>query len=61
MAKRPKKSATPRKAPEQDRSRATVAAIVDAAAHILVKHGYDAFTTNRVAEKAGVSIGSLYQ
>ena len=36
-------------------------AIVDAAARILVKHGYDAFTTNRVAEKAGVSIGSLYQ
>jgi AcrR family transcriptional regulator len=47
--------------PEQDRSRATVEAIVEAAAHILVKHGYDAFTTNRVAEKAGVSIGSLYQ
>jgi AcrR family transcriptional regulator len=59
---RPKKNvAIPRKQPEQDRSRATVDAIVDAAARILVKHGYDAFTTNRVAEKAGVSIGSLYQ
>ena len=61
MTKRAKKTANPRKAPEQDRSRATVEAIVGAAAHILVKHGYDAFTTNRVAEKAGVSIGSLYQ
>lgn len=61
MAKRAKKAANPRKAPEQDRSRATVKAIVEAAAHILVKHGYDAFTTNRVAERAGVSIGSLYQ
>lgn len=59
MAKR--KPASPRKIPEQDRSRATVDVIVDAAARILVKDGYDAFTTNRVADKAGVSIGSLYQ
>jgi AcrR family transcriptional regulator len=61
MAQRRKKAANPRKSPEQDRSKATVEAIVEAAAHILIKHGYDAFTTNRVAEKAGVSIGSLYQ
>lgn len=61
MAKAKKKTASPRKTPEQDRSRATVDTIMAAAAHILVKHGYDAFTTNRVAEKAGVSIGSLYQ
>lgn len=61
MSGRTKRSANPRKQPEQDRSRATVEAIVEAAAHILIKHGYDAFTTNRVAEKAGVSIGSLYQ
>lgn len=61
MTQRRKKTANPRKLPEQGRSRATVDAIVDAAAHILIKHGYDAFTTNRVAERAGVSIGSLYQ
>lgn len=61
MAARKKTPANPRKLPEQDRSRATVEAIVDAAARVLVKHGYDAFTTNRVAEKAGVSVGSLYQ
>ncbi len=61
MAGPKKTSATPRKMPAQDRSRATVGIILDAAARILVKNGYDAFTTNRVAEKAGVSIGSLYQ
>lgn len=38
-----------------------VEVILDAAARILVKDGYEAFTTNRVAEKAGVSVGSLYQ
>lgn len=61
MAQSKRKAINPRKAPEQDRSRATVDAILEAAARILVKGGYDAFTTNRVAEKAGVSIGSLYQ
>lgn len=61
MAAGKKTPSTARKRPEQDRSRSTVDAIVDAAARILVKDGYDAFTTNRVADKAGVSIGSLYQ
>ena len=61
MAGRKKSTANPRKRPEQDRSRATVETIVEAAARVLVKHGYNAFTTNRVAEAAGVSIGSLYQ
>jgi AcrR family transcriptional regulator len=50
-----------RKAPSQARARATVGAILDAAARILTHEGYDALTTNRVAEVAGVSIGSLYQ
>ncbi len=61
MAARRRAPPSPRKRPEQDRSRATVEAIVDAAARILVKGGYEAFTTNRVAERAGVSVGSLYQ
>jgi AcrR family transcriptional regulator len=61
MAKQKKLAVIPRKRPEQDRSRATVDAIIAAAAHVLVRAGYAAFTTNRVAEKAGVSIGSLYQ
>ena len=51
----------PRKRPLQLRSQATVDAILEAAARILVRGGYGAFTTNRVASAAGVSVGSLYQ
>ena len=50
-----------RKTPRQERSREMVAAILDATARILVKHGYARMTTNSVAEKAGISVGSLYQ
>ena len=57
----PKPDSTPRKQPKQERSQATVEAILTATAHILVESGLDAFTTNRVAQLAGVSIGSLYQ
>jgi AcrR family transcriptional regulator len=51
----------PRKAPRQARSQATVEAILEAAARILAGEGYAAMSTNRVAETAGVSVGSLYQ
>jgi AcrR family transcriptional regulator len=51
----------PRKLPRQRRSAATVEAILEAAAHILERDGLPALTTNRVAERAGASIGSLYQ
>jgi AcrR family transcriptional regulator len=50
-----------RKAPLQARSRATIDAILDAAAHILGERGWSGLTTNAVADVAGVSIGSLYQ
>lgn len=50
-----------RKIPAQKRSEATVAAILEAAARILEKQGLDAYSTNAVAARAGVSIGSLYQ
>jgi AcrR family transcriptional regulator len=50
-----------RKQPQQARSAGLVAAILEAAAHILAREGAARFTTARVAEKAGVSIGSLYQ
>lgn len=50
-----------RKEPRQARSRVTIEAILDASAHILGERGSAGFTTNAVAEKAGVSIGSLYQ
>lgn len=50
-----------RKTPRQARARATVDAILMAAAHILKNEGAEHITTNRIAEVAGVSIGSLYQ
>ncbi|MDR3431622.1 MAG: TetR family transcriptional regulator [Rouxiella aceris] len=50
-----------RKAPKQARSTDLVAAILQAATQVLATEGAQRFTTARVAEKAGVSIGSLYQ
>ena len=52
---------SPRKQPSQRRSRATVGAIVEAAARVFAREGYAAGTTNRIAETAGVAIGSLYE
>jgi AcrR family transcriptional regulator len=51
----------PRKIASQERSRATVDALVEATARILVKEGFDKASTNRIAEVAGTSVGSLYQ
>jgi AcrR family transcriptional regulator len=51
----------PRKSASQERSRLTVDALLEATARVLVKEGYDRASTNRIAEVAGVSIGSLYQ
>jgi AcrR family transcriptional regulator len=56
-----KPATTPRKLPRQDRSRVTVEAILEATTHILVEEGYEKANTNRIAERAGISIGSLYQ
>lgn len=50
-----------RKLPGQKRSTATVEAILEAAARILEREGLAGYTTNAVAQRAGVSIGSLYQ
>jgi AcrR family transcriptional regulator len=47
--------------PKQARAKFTQEALVDAATQVLRAQGYDRFNTNRVAEQAGVSIGSLYQ
>ena len=57
----PRPLTSPRKEPRQERARATVDAILAATARILVKEGYDKASTNRIAETAGVSVGSLYQ
>jgi AcrR family transcriptional regulator len=51
----------PRKNPSQPRSERTVEAIVEATARILETQGLSGFNTNAVADKAGVSVGSLYQ
>ena len=50
-----------RRKPKQARSGETFEVIVEAAAHVLLEHGYAKATTNRIAERAGVSVGSLYQ
>lgn len=50
-----------RRKPKQARSGETLEVIVEAAAHILLEYGYAKATTNRIAERAGVSVGSLYQ
>ena len=52
---------SPRKAPRQERARVTVECILIAAKTIILKNGYEAATTNHIADVAGVSIGSLYQ
>lgn len=54
-------SLDPRKSPKQARSAATVEVILEAAARILESKGLSGYTTNAVADKAGVSVGSLYQ
>jgi|SRR6185312_1658697 len=59
MAARP--ATNPRKEASQARSRATVDALIEATARILVRDGFDKASTNRIAEAAGVSVGSLYQ
>jgi len=50
-----------RKQPKQARSAQLVAAVLDAAVQVLMREGAQRFTTARVAERAGVSVGSLYQ
>ena len=51
----------PRKSASQKRSQLTVHALLEATARILVSEGFDKASTNRIAEVAGVSVGSLYQ
>ncbi|MDR9758891.1 TetR family transcriptional regulator [Rhizobium redzepovicii] len=61
MADRPSSEISSRKQPKQARSNELVSAILQAAVQVLAQQGAHRFTTARVAEKAGVSIGSLYQ
>ena len=61
MASRRQAVEPKRRIPRQARAAATIDAILDGAAQILEAGGLPAFTTNAVAERAGVSIGTLYQ
>jgi len=58
---KPSARASTRREPKQERSRQTVEAVLEGVQRVLRRHGAEAITTNRVAEAAGVSIGSLYQ
>jgi AcrR family transcriptional regulator len=51
----------PRKTPVQARSTVTVEALSEATIQVLLSHGADRLTTTRVAQRAGVSVGTLYQ
>ena len=51
----------PRKTPVQARAEVTVEAICEATIQVLLSHGAERLTTTRVAERAGVSVGTLYQ
>lgn len=51
----------PRKAPQQARSAATIEAIRQATIQVLLTDGVGRLTTTRVAERAGVSVGTMYQ
>ncbi|HUC19226.1 MAG TPA: TetR family transcriptional regulator [Acetobacteraceae bacterium] len=61
MTDRRSASISSRKEPRQARSAGLVAAVLEAAVQVLAQEGAQRFTTARVAEKAGVSVGSLYQ
>jgi AcrR family transcriptional regulator len=61
VKKRENPVVSPRKRPRQARSEQLVAAILEAAVRVLEREGAARFTTARVAERAGVSVGSLYQ
>lgn len=61
MARNAQTAFEPRKAPVQARSAVTVEAISEATIQVLLRDGTERLTTTRVAERAGVSVGTLYQ
>jgi AcrR family transcriptional regulator len=61
MAERSSHSISSRKQPKQARAVELISAILEAAVQVLASEGAQRFTTTRVAERAGVSVGSLYQ
>lgn len=61
MTDRPNVSISSRRKPKQARSADLIEAILQAAVQVLAREGVNRFTTTRVAERAGVSVGSVYQ
>jgi AcrR family transcriptional regulator len=61
MASEAQSAFEPRKTPVQARAAITVGAISEATIQVLLSHGADRLTTTRIAERAGVSVGTLYQ
>lgn len=61
MAIPPRHALNPRKMPRQARSAATVQAIYEATIQLLMSDGAARLTTTRIAERAGVSVGTMYQ
>ena len=61
MTRRRSPQVSPRKQPKQARANDLIAAVLDAAVQVLRDEGAARFTTARVADRAGVSVGSLYQ
>jgi AcrR family transcriptional regulator len=61
MKRKRTESLTPRKKPQQRRSRVTIDTIFEAAIQVLLANGLDRITTIQIADRAGVSVGSLYQ
>ena len=51
----------PRRKAKQDRARRTLEVILEAAARVLLERGYASASTNRIAETAGVSVGTVYE
>lgn len=60
-APKPREAAPPRRVPSQERGQRRVEALLEAAEALFAEVGYDAATTEAIAERAGASIGSLYQ
>jgi AcrR family transcriptional regulator len=61
MTRSQTESLNPRKRPQQRRSRVTIDTIFEATIQVLLAHGLDKLTTIQIADRAGVSVGSLYQ
>ena len=61
MTRNQPESLNPRKKPQQQRSRVTIDTIFEATIQVLLANGLDRITTIQIADRAGVSVGSLYQ